>query len=207
MSITTITIQGTTHEVYGSVSEANAYAAAAFGNASGWDGTDFTDKQKILVTATRLFERQRWVGTITDLTTPQPLVWPRSGVTNPFTGEAVDENTVPPQIFDGFFELALALAADTEGNILAQPSTGSNVRRTLSRDQVGDLETERETENFRPTNLPGRASRFPQAVHELVGPFLESGGADLLTGVASGTDEQSSFTDDERFGLNIPGFP
>lgn len=207
MSISVIQIQGTNHDVYGTVAEADAYAAASFGNSASWTAAAFTDKQKILVTATRLLERQRWVGTITDLATPQPLVWPRTGVTNPFTGEAVDPSTVPPQIFDGFFELALALAADTDGTILSQASTGTNVRREHSRDKVGDVETERETERFRPTNLPGASPRFPQAVTELIGPFLQGTSADLLSGVASGTDATSPLTDEDRFKLDLPGFP
>ena len=64
------------------------------------------------------------------------------------------------------------------------------------------IETESETELFRATI--GQTTRFPTAVNELIGLWLEGGDAALS--FASGTDVLSGFTTaDTDFGFSSPG--
>jgi hypothetical protein len=79
------------------------------------------------------------------------------------------------------YELASAILADP--TIETSANAGTNTKRTLARDKVGDLETERETEFFMPT-IAGSASagRFPPAVQEYLKGLL--GGQLSLTAVS-----------------------
>lgn len=154
----------------GPVISATAYFSASL-NVAGWDVATFGDRQKALVNAARIFDKQRWKGALTDPTTPQPLAWPRTGVAD-CDGVAIDPNTIPEDVIFASYELAAAILSNAA--VQTQENTGSNVRRVLARKKVGDLEIEDETEYFTPTNI-GLAvgSRFPAQVQEYLRCYVE----------------------------------
>lgn len=214
MAITTVNVSGVSVDVYGSINELKAYAAGVLLPAGVTFTSDNDRLKRLLVTTTRLFERTAWEGEPTDLATPQPLAWPRTGVTDG-NGQAVDPGTVPPAVFDGFFEMAVFLDTDTTGlAALLTGSSGSNVRRTRTRRKVGELETEDEQENFVGTRHgPNRRPVWPDSVLGFLRPFLRSD-ASALAGCASGTAQKSAFQNGPEaegilsdFGYNRGGIP
>ena len=172
---------------------ANSYVTQAaattyFGDAihaAEWTAADSATKDAGLVTATRIIDRQTWQGSMTVST--QPLQWPRTGVVDQY-GDEVDDATIPWQITEATYELALALIIDD--SIQGQAQTGSGNFKRL---KAGSAEVE----YFR----PGTPTRFPTIVQELLAPFL-AGSASQLVGVAYGTDVESSFDDEDILDLN-----
>lgn len=210
-----VTISGQTFDIYGEhiaddagppvVQSAKNYFLAAT-HASAFTGAGTSDQAKALVTATRMLDRQVWQGTRTDLVTPQPLAWPRTGITAK-EGDPPDDDTIPTRVIQACYELANALLADAA--VQTSPSQGTNTKRTRTRDKVGDLETEAETEYFRPGSSDGSggATRFPTIIHELIGCWLESG-SDLALVFASGTEVGTVFDGElDNFGFTDPGLP
>jgi len=209
----TVNISGKTYNIYGThitddagppvVPSASTYFGASL-NASAWNDASLTQQAQALVTATRILDKQTWVGAVTDSATPQPLAWPRTGATNCRTGVAVPDDEVPEGIVFGSYELALAILADA--TVQTSSSSGSNVRRTRSKDKVGDLETERETEYFTSTNIPGsntNAGRFPPAVQEFVACYF--GGSGIATVTITGS--QASFFYGRDYSYDGEGLP
>ena len=166
-TVTTVTIQGVSYSIYGTLANANSYFYASI-NASGWNAASQTSKLQSLVTAARMLDRQKWQSARTVV--GQALAFPRTGLTDR-NGEAVLSTDVPLGITAGEYELSNQLLIDA--TVETDVSSGSNTSRQLTRDKVGDLETERETAYFRPTLTT--SSRFPTVVHELVSPYLEAG--------------------------------
>lgn len=173
--MTTITIGTADYQVYGNLVDAELYLAARIGSDI-WDTKDNNVKNRALITATRLLDRQIWQGTKT--VDSQLLDWPRIGVVDA-EGIAVDDATVPQDIVDGSFEFALMLINNTE--LVNEDTTGSNIQRL----KAGEVETW----FFRPTL--GK-SRIPSVVLELVGQYLDSA-LNAEKGFISGGDELSSF--------------
>jgi len=187
----TATIGGKSFDIYGEVtSDAGATISAttyflASLNASAWAAASGTEKQQALVAATRIFDKQLWVGTVTDPTTPQPLAWPRTGVPA-CDGIVVSPTVIPERVIFGAYELASAIL--TDATVQSEANTGSNTRRVLVRKKVGDLETEDETEYFTPTFSGASAeTRFPTAVQEYVRCYIGGTiqGATVAGGAAS----------------------
>lgn len=218
----TLTIQGNDFEIYGSFQtditgppltlSAINYFTGSLG-ATGWSAASFSDRQLALVSATRLLEKQRWLGTPTDTVTPQPLLWPRTGIVD-CDGQPVDPTCVPEGIVHGMYELAnilLAQDADTSSSasVANDPNAGSNLKRTTDRDKVAELEQVRTREYFRPTGGFGSnaSPRFPLTVDELIRCFLGGSaiGVDALS-FASGVDIPSHFADRD-FGFVPDGLP
>jgi hypothetical protein len=141
---------------YVTVAEADAYHLASIHGAN-WTAAVNLTKEQALLTATRMLERQEWVGTKTSPV--QALDWPRTGVTYP-DGTPVPSATVPQFIKDAECELALALINDQSVQI--NEDTSNNIRRL----KAGSAEIE----YFRPTS----GSRFPTIVAELVNFYLAS---------------------------------
>ena len=209
----TVTISGNTYNIYGThvaddagppaVPSAVTYFAASL-NATEWNAATVDTQAQALVTATRIMDKQTWQGTMTDPTTPQPLAWPRAGVTNCKTGEAQADDEVPNGIVFGTYELASAILADAA--VQAAAGAGSNVRRTRAKDKVGDLETERETEYFTSTAIPGsntNAGRFPPATQEYVSCFFGGNGVANVSIVGA----QASFFAGRDYGYDGEGIP
>lgn len=200
----TVSLGGVSYDIYGEfTSDAGATMSAttyfnASLNVSAWDAASFNDKQKSLVNASRLFDKQRWVGAMTDPTTPQPLAWPRTGVPD-CDGIVNSDSIIPERVIFGAYELASAILEDAL--VQSQTNTGSNVRRLLARKKVGDLEVEDETEYFSATNSgPNSSTRFPTSVQEYISCYVggQLGGATVAGGAPS------VFIDWD-FGVNNPG--
>lgn len=206
MSLTTITVSGVTYDVYGSVNELVAYAAASILPSGVTFTTDFTRQQQLIVTGTRLFERTSWRGTKTS--SSQALQWPRDGI-NDRDGNSID-GTTPDDIFNGFFELAILLDNDPDNQILTSEQNAGNGNKKKERELnrvEGAVTQETETEYFIPlVGTRTGAHRLPLAVYEFVKPWLAS--SQVVTGISSGTDETSSFDEDEEaFNFVEPGVP
>lgn len=189
----TVTIGANDYEIYGTLTtdagdvySATNYLAGSL-NASAWDDATADNKARALVTATRIFDKQKWAGSMTDPDTPQPLAWPRTGVTD-CEGNAVSDSVIPTSIIYGAYELALAILNDSAVQTAA--SAGSNVKRTSARDKVGDLETAREYEYFTPTSVAGgTAGRFPPQVQELVRCYLGNSTSGLYSVTIEGAED------------------
>lgn len=199
-----VSIGGTNFDIYGEFTDdaqatmsATTYFNASL-NVSGWDNASFNDKQKSLVNASRLFDKQLWVGAMTDAATPQPLAWPRTGVPS-CDGIVNVDSVIPERVIFGAYELAASILADAL--VQSQTNTGSNVRRLLARKKVGDLEVEDETEYFSATSSGANsATRFPTSVQEYISCYVggQLGGATVVGGAPS------VFINWD-FGLNSPG--
>jgi hypothetical protein len=193
----TVNIGSSTYQIYGEEAAFLTYITAHSGAATARAATA-VDKRRALVTAARSFDRQRWQGLATDLVTPQPLAWPRTGVTDR-EGQPQDSGVIPDDVIEGSYEWAIIIIDDPDA---AESTPGTNTKRTRSREKVDVIEVESEVENFKST--VGRTARFPTAVMELVGLFLA--GSDANLSFASGTDEVSQFTtQDTDFGFSGTG--
>jgi len=178
-----IVISSNNYDVYELRATADIYFNAKLGNTS-WKDASGADKDKALVSSTRLLELQAYLGVVTDTTTPQPLLWPRTGITDR-QGIAVLNSVIPDDILSAYYELAQAFIDDTE---LA--NTGNQDDNT-KRVKAGDVEAEFFTGNF-------NTGRFPNQVDELIRPYLD--GAGLGVGAfASGTDGKSSFCPPDQY--------
>lgn len=169
--------------VYASVSTADIYADAA-DHGGAFRDLDDTEKGRKLVTATRILDRQRWLGD--KLNEGQEHAFPRksTGITEM---EAVD---FPARVQQAAIEIALALA---NGSALQDNATTNQRISSLSAGSV--------SLSFL-SNPDGPISkRFPQIVHELISDFL-GGSSMAVSGVATGTDGKSKTGTD--FGFSSP---
>lgn len=164
---------------YISTDEADTYHA---GNVAGdsWLPLDQEVKERSVISATRMLDRQMWKGAKTS--SVQALQWPRTEIVDPY-GNAVSSGTVPQFIEDATAELALALALDPT----VQTSTGTN--KNIKRVKAGSAEVE-----FFFSSIN---TRFGTVIQELIGSYLGStsslAGTLGIGGFASGTDQCSKF--------------
>lgn len=143
-----------------------------------WMAYNVSAREGYLVRATRILNRQRWLGEKYD--SAQALVWPRSG-----TGvDGVEDDAVPQAIQDACAELALMIGSgsyDVEND--------ANQAQKLQSIKAGSVGLT----YFR--GAEGRPHRFPLIVNELLRDYLAGG--DLSIGMtATGTDGVSSTEDD-----------
>lgn len=164
-----IDISGNDYNVYGPRADANVYFAAKLGRES-WNATSGGDRDRALVSATRLLELQRYNGEITDAVTPQPLQWPRSGIVDR-RGIDIADTDFPEDILNAYYELAQAIIDDTE--LANSPNQNDNTKSV----KAGDVEAE----FFTPTK---DTPRFPNQVQEYLKPYI-SGPLNTI-GFASG---------------------
>lgn len=181
----TVDIAGNTYNIYGSYDEALAYLAA-HANSTNWDSAETEDRNKSLVSATRMLDRANWQGQKTS--SSQALEFPRTGLTDK-DGNAVASDAVPTLVEEACYELALQILGDAE--IQDSASSGDNIKKL----KAGSVSIE----NFRPTE--GRYPRFPQAVHELIWPFLEGSSGMQAPYVAGGDGEVIFPPDEDGYGL------
>lgn len=178
----TVAIGGVTFNIFGDhkgTGSADEYFKASV-NASEWSAASQANQKKAMVSTARTFNQQRWKGTKTDLVTPQPLAWPRTGVTDK-DGQAVSDSVTPTDIIEGSYEYALYLLKNPSAQDLA--NTDENIKRL----KAGSVELER----FKPISGP----RFPNKVQELVGFYLAGSG--VSSGAeAFGTDGESIYSDE-----------
>jgi hypothetical protein len=202
-----ITISGKVFEIYGTLAAASDYFLASLSASTGWSDAASGDRQKALITASRMFERTFWVGEPTDPVTKeqpqpadtQPLQWPRTGVTD-VDGSAVPDTEIPESILFGAYELANALLV-TDNTVESTANSGSNLKSDLLTEKVDVLSTTTKQEWFTPTGAGAgnAAPRFPTAVHEYIRTFLSGGASGTIVG-ATGLWDSSAFDDD--WGLN-----
>lgn len=150
-----------------------------------WNGFANDKKDRCLVTATRMIDRQVWQGEKYQDAPTQLLDFPRSGLTDE-EGNEIDETTVPQFVLDATCELALSLGKDA--TVQTEQDTGSDIKRM----KAGSAELE-----FFGTRTTG--TRFPTIVHELLGRYLESSSA-LSGPFTSGTDTETGLEDYELSG-------
>lgn len=87
-------------------------------NVTEWTAAVSDDKDRALIMATRLLDEFfDWYEYKTDRTTPQALMWPRSGLYDR-EGIAIDPDTIPDPIFRATCEIALFLL---KSDRLAEP--------------------------------------------------------------------------------------
>ena len=159
---------------YVSRADADTYFTDAI-HADTWRDASNTNKDRSLVTAYRMLDRQVWRG---EQTQPgvQTQDWPRTGLTDP-EGTEVDDSAVPQFIIDAQCELALSLLSDPA--VQTNEDTGSNIKRL----GAGSAQIE----FFRGTDGP----RFPTIVNELLGFYLAGG--ELSAPFAGDLDQQTRF--------------
>lgn len=174
---------------YSAVADADTYFSDRLGT-DAWTAAITATKEKALVTATRMLDRQTWEGTKTVTTPEHPLAWSRTGVTDKY-GNDVDPDTLPAAFLAGVYELALALLVDL--TIQEVVNTG-NLNKRLKAGSV-------EIEYFRPS--ADTATRFPTVIQELLGQFLAGSETGTLFGEAFGADEcHESFFEQDNFALH-----
>lgn len=183
----TVTIGANTYEVYGDSDELKIYMAAHM-NSEAYDDASGQDRKKAHVSATRWLDRADWQGQKTDLATPQPLEFPRTGLTGK-DGNAVDSVATPEAVENATYELVIYLLSDAAAT--QSLDQGSNVKRV----GAGPAQVE----FFKGTD--GKYPRFPTEAHELIRYFLE-GASGLTAPMAPGVDVESQFDDCDRYGLS-----
>lgn len=196
--VSTITISSVAYSAYAFASDAVQSATDYFGgklDADAWTNATTANKQKALISAARYMDRHvLWAGTKT--VSSQALEFPRNGLTDA-DGNALANNTIPDDIVEGEFELAIAMLQDSA--LQSAQSSGSNLRKV----QAGSASVE----YFRPTAGTAYDAPFPVIVWDLVKPY--AAGATALASLSApttdGTDEESTFGDTNStpaFGLD-----
>lgn len=211
-----ITISGVANAIYGTVTGAKAYLAAS-SHGQAWLSLDSATQKQRLVTATRILERQSWLGAPTEpvdksnLTNQpantQPLQFPRTGLVDR-NGVAVDSTSIPMDVDSASYEIALALG-ETTPTIQTSSTATSNVKRQKDLARVeGAITEDVEREFFRSTldSQLGGPPRFPTIVQELIGLWLASG-ATVLSVPEFGGSDGCSFIEDQDLGFTGSGLP
>lgn len=162
----TVTISGNQYPIYSAdLATIKIYLLAAVGSGpDAWNAsTDDALKSKFAAASKRYLDEMVWQGAQTVAPPTQTDAWPRSGVVDG-KGVAVDSATVPTLIKSAEAELAAILFGDPTVN--AALRTGSNVHRVDAKGVSVQF--------FRPTDVPGTATKMPVVVQRLVGQFLAS---------------------------------
>ena len=180
----TVEINSVTYDVYVSLADADAYLEAQIAAAT-WQGLSDSDadvdrKERAIVSATRLIDRQLWQGEKAD--PYQVHAFPRTGLVYPDSGDDVPSDAVPQEVVDATCELASLMLDGSEVQALADPNT-SNVQ-SLKAGSVA-------ISYFR---AEPSLDRFPLIIQELLGFWLAGAGVGL-TGVATGVDGEDRFSD------------
>jgi hypothetical protein len=166
----TITISGKDYTTYSSLADADDYYLGST-EYSTWEGYTDAEKERGLISATRLIDRQAWQGSKAD--DDQTLDFPRTGLT--CNGDDVSEADSLALAVEASQLLALDLLA---GATVETTASNESLTKRLKADTV-------EIEYFRAD--ANANSRFDKNVMELIGCFLSSA-APLSSSIAYGTD-------------------
>lgn len=175
---------------YVSRDDATAYLRLSSRAAAAWLALEPDAQDRALVTAFRELEKQRYAGMRTG-GAAQATQFPRDSITNCDGIDRSGDSPAPVEVVEAQIELAYELSQDTA--LEGSSGSGSNVKKV----EAGSAKVT----FFRPgrDGSGNRGTRFPTVVQELIGCFLETGGA----GVESfGTDAKSSFCDDSDFDVS-----
>lgn len=192
MSITIITINAVNYTSYASVAEADDRLAVDPIRGTAWAALSPDQKGANLVAATFRLDLLRWKGEKTGGEGTQENAWPRTGVTYK-DGTPVSTTEVPIEVENATILLAGSIALDA--SVSGSGTSGSNIQRVRAGSASVTF--------FRPT-IPGGVIQ-DETVLDLIRCFLEGGISAAVGALASGTDAESSFCD-ENFGLKDP-FP
>ncbi len=196
-SVTQITISGNLYDVYGTEAEVKAYIAGRLGT-SAYDDADSGDRKKAHVQATRWMDTLTFQGSPTDLVSPQPLAWPRTGMID-CNGEAVVDTVVPDELCESISELVLVILGDNAASDAA--GTGKNIKKVGAGSAVVEFFRAGDAQGNPGTTLPTQAWR-------LVKCFTSAGDQTNSGSIASGTCDNSQFDDCDRYELRDgEGFP
>ena len=178
-----VTVNSEQYDTYASLEQADLYLQANF-FATAWFALTEDQKGQLLITSTRLFDRQCWIGEKTD--EAQPLEWPRTGI------EDVDETEVPDGIVNGSIEMAFYLLDGSDAVTSNNP--GAQKLKSIAAGSV----------NMQWFNGKSSAEldRFPLPVQELIGEWLCSG-QQVSSVTASGTGGVSVTEDDLGFNEGV----
>lgn len=157
----TIEVNGTTHNVYADVSEADSYLSGRL-YTDAWDDADEADKQAALITATRTIDRLTLVGRPAD--DDQALAFPRT--IRATDGSDVDTDDIPQAVADATVEEALALL-----------DRGNSERRKLQADGVTSFQIGSLSESYANRSIRTGSPIKPQALasleaRELMRPWI-----------------------------------
>jgi hypothetical protein len=174
-----VTVDGNAYDVYGDLADATLYLAGGVTpGAVAWRALSSNEKQRRILAARILLDRQPWAGDAVNGPLPA-LQWPRTGVTYA-DGTPVSSATVPQEVVWAEYELAAVMAAS--GDAYGALNSGSNIERV----KAGPVEVE----FFTGTN--GQATPLPKVAWDYVGQFMASAGA-AAVGKVSGACGESHF--------------
>jgi len=191
-SYETVMISSQPYASYGDIASAQLYLQASMSSAAvAWLAADTPTKSRSIVSAVRWMDAQNWVGTPTDLVTPQSLQWPRKDILDQY-GTAVDEDTIPVQIAAAEFELAAWLILNPDiRDELQNPTPASLTAGSVSIRYFRPLGTVFGAKDVQTT------TPFPQNVMDLIGLWLEGNAGNAVTASvqACGYQSESPLTD------------
>ena len=182
--VTTVTIGVNSFDVYLDEVAASVYLAADLRLDPIWQAAEVEQQKQALVTATRILDQENWQGLPTDLITPQPLAWPRSGVVDK-NGTTVQDTVVPAGVENGSVVLAASIIENP--SLGTSQSTASNIKGVKAGPAGVTF--------FRPV----QGASFPENVLDLFKEFLGAA-ASNAAGLASGTDRCSQTPNSADFG-------
>jgi hypothetical protein len=179
----TISIGGINYGSYSTLAEADIYYAGSSEFAA-WSAFSNSEKERGLISATRLIDRQSWLGAKED--SSQTLAFPRTGLTDCAGSEvSADESLV--KATEGAQLLALDILS---GSTVATSTTNESTTKRLKADTV-------EIEYFRLDK--SQSARFDADVMEVLGCFLSSSST-LAGSMSYGTDGEAL---DNDFSVNL----
>ena len=166
----TITISGNDYTTYSNLADADDYFIGSTDYTT-WDGYTDLEKERALISATRLIDRQPWQGSKDD--EDQTLDFPRTGLTCNGSDVTADDS------LELAVEASQLLALDL---LTGATDTSTNTNESLTKRLKADTV---EIEYFRAD--PSAITRFSSDVMELIGCFLSSA-VPLSSSIATGTD-------------------
>lgn len=169
---------------YGSRAEADAYFADSI-RGDDWSNVADTKKDQGLVEATRILERENWLGT--KEVPAQDLDFPRTGLV--CNGENITAAESLETIKTAQFEYALDIILKPSILTVNDPTGLNNIKGVGAGSARVDFFT------------PAKSGKYPETVKDIINCFL-SGSANTLTGsFVSGACDDSSFDDPDLYGL------
>lgn len=179
------------------IDDANNYIGAAFGPTySAWMVLSDDDKGRTLVSATRYLNELPWQGAPTGVldSSATTLAWPRTGVL--IDGAPVDSTTIPNDIVQACFELAVLISAKPAVTSLLDQ--GSNIQ------SVGGGGAP-SVSYFAPTSAArGTAPTLPVVVARLVSKYLATPGDAADGGSGTSGNTCSGYARARQFSLVFP---
>jgi hypothetical protein len=175
-----ITIGGTSYPAYVSVADADTYMNGSV-NSAAWSGLSADDKGRAIVSAVRVIDAQKWMGTKTD--PDNALEWPRTCQADP--------SVLPPALISVTINLAFAVSQNAE--LVSGASVGQGATRSLKAGSVA-------IEYFNTGISPAQSNA--STIFGYLGPLADclanGGGSGSIMGAgaySSGTDRPSVFSD------------